>query len=73
MLKYLYHVYKMFNISYNVFSYLRLLVTKMASHHGVTRIDTRTQFRVQNICYTIIPDKQILWKMKNIQDSVFPF
>jgi hypothetical protein len=36
------------------------LMTKWLSRHYVTGLDTRTQFRVHNICYRIIPYKQIL-------------
>jgi hypothetical protein len=47
------------NVCYGAFPYLIHLVTKIADHY-VTNLDTRTKFRVQNICYIIIPDKQIL-------------
>jgi hypothetical protein len=45
---------------------------KWPGHHYVNSTDISMQFRVQNTCYAIIPDKQILKNIKNIQYNFFP-
>jgi hypothetical protein len=53
----MYNVFEIYDTFYIIFSYLNSLLRKMAEPPLYKYMDTRKQFQVQIIYYTIIPNK----------------